>query len=59
MNTYIVRPRAMGKTTEIIKEVLAHDRILWVHSEKEKRKIEKTYPKMKHRVLTCRNFMVE
>ena len=49
---YIIRSRQMGKTTEIAKQVLEQDGYLFTHSEWEKNRIIKKYPKLKNRVFS-------
>lgn len=55
MNTIICRPRGGGKTTEIIKEVLAHDGVLFVLNYNLVKDIERNNPLMRGRVFTWDN----
>ena len=52
MKTFILKPRYMGKTTDIIKEVKAHDGILVVFSEREAMRIIRSDPSMRHKVFS-------
>ena len=50
MNTLICRQRQSGKTTELIKEVRAHDGYLIVHNFNRVRDLERKNPDLKGRI---------
>ena len=47
---YIMGGRGVGKTTEIVKEVIDNDGILVTFSYREAKRIESIYPELKNRV---------
>ena len=50
MKTMIIKPRCMGKTTDIIEEVRAHGGILIVHNHREATRLRGIYPDLENKI---------